>query len=284
MIGGTIWGFIGDRIGRRKCLLLTLFFNSFFGGLSAVAPNFIGLALFRFLSGISVGGSIPLVFSIVAEMVSRFKRGLGVIVVASFWMVGSILTAGLAWISIPLVGWRWFLFFAAVPTMIDLFLIWKFIPESPAFLVKTGRITEAKAVLAQMARENGTHFPSDIDIHDGYLLEKKSDIKENNSFFRNYSQITKEAFAVWKYPLLRPTLILLTTFASISYGNYGLSIWFPDYFASLKDSGFEDIDPYLYSFIYALSALPGNILSIFLVEKLGRRLTLGTSMVLTGLR
>ena len=59
-----------------------------------------------FFSGVGVGGSIPVVWTYFAEFQPSNKRGAALSILASFWMVGNLTVAGLAWAIIPhQVGW-----------------------------------------------------------------------------------------------------------------------------------------------------------------------------------
>ena len=87
LIGSFIWGTIGDQLGRRRALILSLSMNAAFGLLSSISNNFIQLILFRFGSGIGVGGSIPLIFAYISEISPSRRKGYYLSILASSWMV-----------------------------------------------------------------------------------------------------------------------------------------------------------------------------------------------------
>jgi MFS family permease len=66
-IGGIAFGILGDRIGRAKTMVLTILAYSLFTGLSALSQNFWQFALFRFLTGLGVGGEFAVGVALVAE-------------------------------------------------------------------------------------------------------------------------------------------------------------------------------------------------------------------------
>ena len=83
-------------------LLNTLQVVNFACGLaSAFAGSKNSFIVWRFLSGLGVGGSIPLVWTYFVEFQPRARRGAMVSALATFWMVGNITVAALAWIIIP---------------------------------------------------------------------------------------------------------------------------------------------------------------------------------------
>jgi len=161
MFGSWLWGNWADQIGRRVTLSLALFFNGLFGVISAFAPSFIWLLLFRFAAGFGVGGSIPIVFSYFAEFFTSERRSSYLIYLAMFWMVGGIFASGMAWWIIPnevqiwgLHSWRVFLIVCGLPSLFtSLALLW--FPESPEFLLSRGRISETARVLSQITSTNG---------------------------------------------------------------------------------------------------------------------------------
>ena len=90
---------------------------------------------------------MPVVFSFFTEFLAKDKRGPMIGLLASFWMVGNIVTAGIAWLVIPRTGlgasvgtiwfgsWRIFVALCAFPSLssaVFMFLM----PESPKFLQK----------------------------------------------------------------------------------------------------------------------------------------------------
>ena len=73
--GGLVFGVLGDRIGRVKTMLWTILLYSLFTGLSAFSVGFWDFALYRFLTGLGVGGEFAVGVSLVAEvMPDRARR------------------------------------------------------------------------------------------------------------------------------------------------------------------------------------------------------------------
>ena len=63
------WGFgaLADRWGRRRIFLITVLLDAVFGLLSALSPSFAVLLIFRFLTGMAVGGTLPVDYAMMAE-------------------------------------------------------------------------------------------------------------------------------------------------------------------------------------------------------------------------
>ena len=96
------------------------------------------------------GGAVPLDFSLFAEYLPTRNRGRWLVILESFWGVGTVVAAGLAWILVPTLGWRYLLGSSALAGAL-VFWVRLRIPESPRFLAATGRVDEAEAILGQVA-------------------------------------------------------------------------------------------------------------------------------------
>lgn len=161
LIGGLFVGGLSDIIGRRPCLLGSLMLNTIAGLASAAAPSLAVLIFCRVIAGLGIGGSVPVVFSLGAELFPSPIRGKYLSIIASFWMVGAIYTAFTAWIMlgedlsgrkiIPHVGWRSFAVVSALPAVIATALTYYLVPESPRFLLSKRRFSEAVVVLRRLS-------------------------------------------------------------------------------------------------------------------------------------
>ena len=172
LVGGWLWGTLADRLGRRSCLIAALLINSLGGVLAAFVGRTSGLLLCRFIAGLGVGGSIPVIFTYFIEFLPTSQRGAYMVYLAWFWMVGAIFTAGLAWMIIPLKmddatfivhpfhSWRLFTFLCAAPSLACAIML-LFCPESPRFLLTIGKVTEAQAILVHMRKVNGREAKSE---------------------------------------------------------------------------------------------------------------------------
>ena len=106
MIGGYVWGSLGDTLGRKTVLINAMVVNTVAGFLSSLSQDFYLFMLLRFLSGVGVGGSIPVVWTYYAEFQPSARRGAALSILASFWMIGNLTVAASAWLIIPHdIGW-----------------------------------------------------------------------------------------------------------------------------------------------------------------------------------
>lgn len=259
LVGAVVWGRLSDIFGRRLGFISTVAIDSVFGLLSALAPSFTALVILRTLTGFGVGGTLPVDYSIFAEYLPSEKRGRYLVLLESFWALGVIAAAGLAWLIVPVAGWRALLAVSALPGLI-IFFIRREIPESPRFLLVSGQPERARQVLELVARTNGVTLP-DVPL---LPLEKTA---------------PPSAAGLLKPELRRTTLLLWVMWFAISLGYYGVFTWLPTFF---KASGMALLPVYQNTFILALAQLPGYFSAAYLVERWGRRRTLAVYLVASG--
>jgi putative MFS transporter len=259
LAGALVWGRISDLKGRKVGFISTIAIDSVFGLASAFAPSFAWLVILRTLTGFGVGGTLPVDYSIFAEYLPPEKRGRSLVLLESFWALGVIAAAGLAWLIVPVAGWRWLLAASAVPGLI-IFFIRRHIPESPRYLMVNGQPERARAVLEQVARTNGVQLP-DLPLRP---LEKTAPARATD---------------LLKPALRRTTVLLWLLWFAISLGYYGVFTWLPTFFRS---TGMEMLPVYQNTFLLALAQLPGYFSAAYLVEKWGRRRTLAFYMTASG--
>lgn len=258
LAGALVWGRLSDLVGRKIGFISTVAIDSIFGLLSALSPSFIWLVILRALTGFGVGGTLPVDYSIFAEYLPSRQRGRYLVLLEAFWALGAILAAGLAWLIVPTLGWRWLLVASAIPGFI-IFFIRRHIPESPRFLIVNGKTEEARRVLEMVAAANGRTL--------------------SNLPLQPVQQVKSKVSDLLKPGLARTTLLLWLMWFSISLGYYGTFTWLPNFF---RASGMALLPVYQNSFILALAQLPGYFSAAYLVEKWGRRRTLAFYLVASG--
>jgi putative MFS transporter len=251
LVGAWFWGLVADRVGRRAGFQLTVLIFAVFGTLSAFAPNAGTLLVLRALTGFGLGGALPLDFSLYAEYLPSRNRGRNLVLLESFWALGTVAAAGLALLLVPTVGWRPLLASSALAAA----LVWwirRRVPESPRWLAASGRAAEAGRVLAEVAEANRRPLPA------GELVPAPGGGQA-------------ELATLWSRPYRTVTAVLWVTWFAISLGYYGLFSWLP---TVLVDRGFSFLRTYQYSFLLALAQVPGYLSAAWLVERWGRRATL----------
>jgi len=152
--GAFFWGWMGDVIGRRRVFILTALnvaaatgIMYFTPGEDGWVPGWLFLIFFRFFVGFGNAGLIAVDIPLVQEFVPTYKRGwvsgLTTVLLPAGNVLGAISGAFLA----PHIGWRGLFLVGLCPALLVL-MIRYWIPESPRFLMRMGRLEEARKALA----------------------------------------------------------------------------------------------------------------------------------------
>jgi MFS family permease len=149
--GGLIFGSVGDRYGRAKTLTLTVLLYSLCTGLSAFSMGWIDFAIYRFLTGLGVGGVFGLAVTLVADTLPQQSRTGALGMLQALSAVGNI-GAGLSYLFItqvvkvdPASGWKVMFLLGALPAFLCVFLQLKM--KEPEAWVKAraeGKLTGVK--------------------------------------------------------------------------------------------------------------------------------------------
>jgi SHS family lactate transporter-like MFS transporter len=131
-IGALIFGWLGDRFGRRIPLMADIIFYSVMELLTAFAPNFTVFLILRALFGIGMGGEWGLGASLAMESLPTQARGLFSGILQQGYAVGYLLAALVYWIVFPYFGWRGLFVAGALPAFLVIY-IRAHVPESPVW-------------------------------------------------------------------------------------------------------------------------------------------------------
>ncbi|MQS89921.1 MFS transporter [Companilactobacillus mishanensis] len=106
MIGAILFGYLADRFGKKNIIIITLLVFSISNLGLALTQNVYQFMIIRFITGIGLGGELPVAATIIADSFSGDKRSKMLILVDSFWAIGWILASLLAFLFMPIYGWR----------------------------------------------------------------------------------------------------------------------------------------------------------------------------------
>lgn len=252
LFGSYIWGSMADLVGRRATIVLSLSISAIFGFLSAFSPWFWLFVLLRFFSGFGVGGSLPVIFPYTSEFIKNQYRGPFLGVQSMFWMVGRLLCGAFAWAIIPqgsinaslgefrFHSWRLFIAVSAIPSFIGAFLYF-LLPESPRFLLEVGKQEKAMKGLRLAHRINRLfREKKDYPVRTIFLEHVKTSLftqKDKLKFFiARVIEILKRTAELFKVCYVRITPLLLIVMFCLSFGSYGVTLWFPTYVSQINDA------------------------------------------------
>lgn len=151
-IGGVGFGFIADRIGRTKALMLSILTYSVCSFASGFATSIAMLAVFRFVLGLGMGGEWNTGATLVAETWPAHLRARALSAVQSSWALGYAAASLVAGLMLRHFNWRYVFFVGIFPALVTLW-IQNSVPESEMWKSKLdSAITRAEAGFAQIFR------------------------------------------------------------------------------------------------------------------------------------
>ncbi|HXY50423.1 MAG TPA: MFS transporter [Terriglobales bacterium] len=128
-LGGVLFGFLADRLGRKQALMLSILTYSLCSFASGLANSIAMLAAFRFLLGLGMGGEWSTGASLVAETWPAERRAQALAMVQSSWAIGYGLAALVAGLVLHYANWRFVFFVGILPALVTLW-IQNRVPES----------------------------------------------------------------------------------------------------------------------------------------------------------
>lgn len=235
-IGGVLFGFIADRIGRKRALMATILTYSVFSFACGLSTTIFMLACFRFALGLGMGGEWNTGAALVAETWPDEQRAKALSIVQSSWAIGYALAALVAGIVLQFSSWRVVFFVGVLPALVT-FWILKKVPESEMWEQHRAASRNANTV-AERPREN--------------------------SFFHLFSRT---------YARHTLTLLLVNFFGLFAW--WGLFTWIPPYLSlpvSQGGRGFGVMSTTaLLLFLNLAGMFPGYLTFGWVADRLGRR-------------
>jgi MFS family permease len=128
-IGGLLFGFLADRVGRTRALVLSILVYSAASGACGLSQTVVQLAIFRFILGLGMGGEWTTGAALIAETWRAEHRGKALGLMQSTWAIGEIVAAVVVGLVLPRFGWRAVFFVGILPALLVLW-IRKDVPES----------------------------------------------------------------------------------------------------------------------------------------------------------
>ena len=260
-LGAVVSGTIADRIGRKKVFTITVLLYSIASAFCALSWNYQSLLVFRFLVGFGLGGELPVAATLVSEYAPSRVRGRFIVLLESFWGLGGVAAACIAYFLIPLYGWRVAFLIGALPALY-VCLIRMHMAESVRYLLAHGRVGEARQIVVSLERQ--LHVPVAP-----FVSEKETVPVVAKASFRE----------LWKKPFASRTIMLWLVWFGINFSYYGIFMWLP---SLVFQQGFTVVKTFEYVLIMTLAQLPGYYCAAWLVDKIGRKYTLSAFLLFSG--
>ncbi|MCY0880671.1 MAG: MFS transporter, partial [Firmicutes bacterium] len=279
MLGGEVagaltFGYLTDLFGRKKLFMLTLSLYALFTVLSGFSWNFSSFALFRFLTGIGIGGEYAGINSAIDELIPARHRGWADLAINSSWWIGTMLGSVESIILLnphvinPALGWRLTFLLGAV-LAVAVILIRIMVPESPRWLLTHGRVQEADRVMRQIEARIGSAAKNPADPS---LKPLTIDLHRRITFSRVVQTLVR------RYPRRTVLSMALMITQAFLYN----AIFFTEALVLTTFFGVPAIDVGYYIFPFAIGNLLGPWLIGSLFDKWGRKIMIAGTYILSG--
>jgi putative MFS transporter len=253
MLGSALTGFLGDRYGRRFTYQANLAVFGAASVLAAFAPNMAVLIALRFAMGLGLGAENVVGYATMTEFVPPASRGRWLGFVAVLVVTGLPASALVAWLVVPLLGWRAMFAIGGVGAL----LVWrarKSLPESPRWLESAGRTAAADALVSAIERE--------VAAEHGPLPPAAA---------ASGPAPSRALATLFAPPLLGRVVLGCVCLIVINTLIYGFITWLPTFFAR---QGLSVATSFGYSLVMALGAPVGALIGALTVDRWGRRVTI----------
>ncbi|WP_168793397.1 MFS transporter [Paraburkholderia aromaticivorans] len=255
MMGGALTlGSSSDRFGRRRVILacLVVFGLAAFG--NGFCENSTQFVICRFFTGVGLGGMVPNIVALVTEMSPKAKRNIMVTVMLSFFSVGGVIAAVMGKVITPTFGWRANFLIAGLP-LLTLPILFRWLPESIAFLLANRRFVEADRVLRKLSPSYQGSAES--------LASTQSTTSAKSTQSRTV-QIFKDGRAA-------DTLLIWVGFGMCMLMVYGLNTWLPKLMTA---NGYSLGSSLTFLITLNAGAIMGGLASGWLADRWGGKGTL----------
>lgn len=249
LVGTYVFGTLADRVGRRPAFQLTVGIFSILTAVSGAAGSLWQLALARFGAGLGIGGSIPVETAVLAEFTPARLRSRVIAIWAMALPLGAFV-APLCVAALPTAfGWRGLLVIGGIPALLVL-AVRRIIPETPAYLARTGRTADAERALAWIA-----------------LRQPRESAAVSAGGERSYPPQTGVA-ALFAPDIRKATGIAWTLNFGSFFAYYGFVLWLPALLSTLHHFARPDVIRFM--LVVAMAGLAGRVVMMMLVAIMRR--------------
>lgn len=258
-LGAIFSGMAADRFGRKPVFQISMLVWGAGSVLCATASGPVELGVFRLLLGIGMGMELPLAQTLLSEFIPTERRGKYLALMDGNWPLAFISAGLLSYVVLAHHSWRVLFALEAVPALF-LFVIRRYVPESPRWLESQGRYEEADAIVSHieasvMRRLALPSLPS-LPPVPACAAENQREARGMRVIWSaGYRQRTLVVGALWFFALL---------------GFYGLNTWLG---ALQQAAGIVVTQSVLFTVYISLGGIPGFLVAAWSVERLGRKLT-----------
>jgi AAHS family 4-hydroxybenzoate transporter-like MFS transporter len=206
-VGAMSLGTFGDRIGRKKTILLALALFGVFSLAGAFAQSLEQIVILRFLIGLGMGGATPALLALTAEYSPKSRRGTFMTLVLLGLPGGALLGGLMAAAWLPVMGWRGIFLAGGVLPLAMVLVCSKILSESPIFLAAKGTSAADAQARQIMASISGSPVSPDAVLATNDKMQERSSVAA--LFSAKYRMVTIAVFATYLLNWIAWFLLLL---------------------------------------------------------------------------
>jgi putative MFS transporter len=252
-LGSWFWGWVADRWGRRVVFAATVMMFSVCTGIAGLSMSLGFIVGARFLTGLGLGGMVPIDQALVAEYAPARIRGRVSAMLPLCWPVGIFAAAGAGLLIVPNFGWRWLFALGALPAILAYF-IRRGVPESPRWLADQNRHREARASLAY------------IGVDSAMIEQARAEL----AALPAYEMQREATFAdLFTMPYVRRVVHTWLMWFCSGFAAFAFSVWLPSIFATYYHINLTR--SLVYTFIVAGMSVLGRVAAFSLIDLFGRK-------------
>jgi MFS transporter, AAHS family, 4-hydroxybenzoate transporter len=250
-LGAASIGALGDRWGRRRTLLLSTALFGVATLLAATATSVATLAVWRFITGIGLGGALTTATALIAEFSPRRFRSQAIGAVQVGVPIGGMIGAALAAELIPTYGWRSVFVVGGALPVLAAAVMYFLLPESPRFIATRRQSAPALAKLLAKIDPSNRYAPTDVFVQGGEVSTGRSGVS-----------------ALFTPQLRWDTAVVSLAFFANMYAVYAFFSWAPLVLTSL---GFEVSTAVKGALVFNVAGIVGVITVSWLIARFGSR-------------
>ena len=250
LFGAPLFGMIGDRIGRKTGILCALSAFGVFSLLSTAATSLTELVILRFLASLGLGGLVPNIIALAAEIAPKRLRGMFVIIVNFGFPAGIALSGWVAALFVTNFGWHvLFLAGGVFPLLVGL-LGFLFLQESPRYLLQRGDRQD------QLRRQIQALRPElALDARACFVSPSYSAVSHSGSPARLFSG---------GLAIITPLLWIIL--AANQFTNFFTVSWLP---LLLQSNGSSTAQAAVSASMFPVGGMVGGLVLLFIVDRFG---------------
>ncbi|KAK4879042.1 hypothetical protein RN001_007188 [Aquatica leii] len=250
-IGVYFFGYLNDKIGRKKSFFACLFTLLLGSILTACSPSYWYWAGSRLIVGLTLPAIYQIPFILALELVGANYRSFVTVLTCTFYTFGLMGLAGVAYL---VRDWVYLTLVTSLPFVLYI-VYWFFLPESPRWLLANGKFEEALRLLETLAK-----------LKQRMMLTRSKSVED--------AEKCPDVCVLCRTPNMRLKTILITT---IWFANSLVYIGLNYYGPALGDN------QYLSFFLSSVVEIPSYLMCWLVLDRWGRRWPLCLSMIVSGI-